>query len=104
MKTFEVYQIVRNYGTQRLKIKKLHLMFINRKDFTYESKLDRRLIVNDVTRINNAHFLIFIYVACFFVTGVLESPKMALDETILLSKLTDTLRAQMGVLELDLED
>lgn len=62
------------------------------------------MIVNDVTRINNAHFLIFIYVACSFVTGVLESPKMALDETILLSKLTDTLRAQMGVLELELED
>ncbi|KAJ0182342.1 hypothetical protein K1T71_001711 [Dendrolimus kikuchii] len=31
--------------------------------------------------------------------GLQESPKMNLDESILLSKLTDTMRAQMGVLE-----
>ncbi|XP_049883007.1 trans-1,2-dihydrobenzene-1,2-diol dehydrogenase-like isoform X1 [Pectinophora gossypiella] len=31
--------------------------------------------------------------------GVQESPKMNLDESVLLSKLTDTMRAQLGVLE-----
>ncbi|KAJ8735775.1 hypothetical protein PYW07_007395 [Mythimna separata] len=34
--------------------------------------------------------------------GLLESPKMSLDETVLLSKLTDTMRAQVGVLETEL--
>ncbi|CAH0766247.1 unnamed protein product [Diatraea saccharalis] len=31
--------------------------------------------------------------------GLLESPKMSLDESILLAKLTETMRAQLGVLE-----
>ncbi|CAG4977701.1 unnamed protein product [Parnassius apollo] len=31
--------------------------------------------------------------------GLLESPKMTLDESILFSKLTDTMRAQLGVLD-----
>lgn len=39
---------------------------------------------------------------CCFITGQLESPKMTLDETVLLSKLTDTMRAQVGVLETEL--
>ncbi|XP_028034588.1 trans-1,2-dihydrobenzene-1,2-diol dehydrogenase-like isoform X2 [Bombyx mandarina] len=34
--------------------------------------------------------------------GIVESPKMSLDESILLSKLTDTMRAQLGVLESEL--
>lgn len=36
------------------------------------------------------------------ITGLLESPKMSLDETVLLSKLTDTMRTQVGVLEAEL--
>lgn len=31
--------------------------------------------------------------------GLLESPKMTLDESVLLSKLTDTMRSQLGVLD-----
>ncbi|CAH0727529.1 unnamed protein product, partial [Brenthis ino] len=31
--------------------------------------------------------------------GLLESPKMSLDESVLLSKLTDTMRAQLGVMD-----
>ncbi|XP_034839217.1 trans-1,2-dihydrobenzene-1,2-diol dehydrogenase-like isoform X2 [Maniola hyperantus] len=31
--------------------------------------------------------------------GLLESPKMSLDESVLLSKLSDTMRAQLGVLD-----
>lgn len=34
-----------------------------------------------------------------FFSGLLESPKMTLDESVLLSKLTDTIRAQLGVLD-----
>lgn len=32
-------------------------------------------------------------------SGLLESPKMSLDESVLLSKLTDTMRAQLGVMD-----
>lgn len=35
----------------------------------------------------------------YIVSGLLESPKMSLDESVLLAKLTDTMRAQVGVLE-----
>lgn len=35
----------------------------------------------------------------FSFSGILESPKMKLDESVLVSKLADTMRAQLGVLE-----